>query len=243
MNKSLCNGVALPELPTESALPYAVLLKTNIKYDLNKNLPLYIIMFSEKPFLYYLDTIIFFTNAEYKCYRAITEGDRWEEISLSIEDGGGDLTRVPDGSIYVWCNEDILLYPDMTTQYTGTAAELVDGADKPIGLIMPKYQYTFLQGMAPSESLFFVALSPDGGTISYSWRKLVNGADGGEVSTSAYFTPSTDDVGETVYYCYVVNEKNGTRTGGLTERATVIVKKFDCQSFIQGWLVGKQIIS
>lgn len=241
MIKSLCNGVALPQLPTEAALPYAVLLKTATKYNRNKSLPVYVIMFSANPFLYYSGRILFFTDVEYKCYQAITEGDKWAELSLSVGGGSGNLATVPSGSTYVWCNEDIPLYPDMTVRYAGSAAEAVDGADMPTVVILPEYQYTFSQGKTPPKSLPCAATSPDGGTISYSWRKLVNGADGGEVSKSAYFTPPTDEVGETVYYCYVANERNGTRTAVYTKDATVTVKAFDYQAFVQGWIVGKRL--
>lgn len=222
MIKNICNGVPLPALPQEPSLPHCVLLKTTTKYSRISTLPVYALMFSEKPFLYYSGTIIFFTDCTFKCYQAITEGDRWASVELTFT-GSGTLATVPSGSTYVWCNEDIPVYPDMTIFAYGSAAQEVEGADMPLMVFSLQEQYTFEQGKTPTESLNAVSISLDEGTVSYSWRKWVRNYDGGEVATTPVFSPPTDKLGSTTYYCVVTNEKNGTRTSGLSDDVVVTI--------------------
>ena len=189
---------------------------------------------------------------EFKCYQAVSEGDHWEELELIVDEGSGNLARVPAGSTYVWCNLDIPEYvvgaTNLYTYYAGSPAEEIDGAGVPFGLLSPEAQYTFTQGQTAS-TLRCDAASPDGGTISYSWHKLVNGKDGGQVGSGASFTPPTGNLGSTVYYAIITNERNGSRTSGYTSDATVTVVKAEPEetisskynAFIQGWWLGRRL--
>lgn len=233
-------------------MPYKVLLKTNAVYDRNKKLPVYVVILSANPFLYYAGTILFFTNVEFKCYKAVSEGDHWEEQGLIVGDGSGTLATVPAGSTYAWCNLDIPEYVDgatnLYTYYPGTPAEEIDGAGMPVGLLSPDGQYTFPQGKTPSP-LSCYAASPDGGTISYRWHKLVNKKDGGEVGSGASFYPPTDNLGSMIYYAIITNERNGSRTSGYTADAAVTIveaapeesKASKASAMIRGWLIGRRL--
>lgn len=66
----------------------------------------------------------------------------------------------------------------------------------------------------------------DGGTLSYQWA-IDNGATSDIIkgATNPTFTPPTDTVGTTIYYCLVTNTKNGVSMEKFSESVTITVKE------------------
>lgn len=84
---------------------------------------------------------------------------------------------------------------------------------------------TYKEGTAASP-LRIIAMSPDGGTLSYQWYEVIDGSAqilAGD--TNANFTPDTSVVGEHIYYCVVTNKLLNTKATVTSSRATVIVEE------------------
>ena len=86
-------------------------------------------------------------------------------------------------------------------------------------------EVVYVQNTA-AEALRVAARVTDGGTLSYQWyRNSVNSTTGAVAisgATGAAYTPATDTVGTTYYYCVVTNTKPGVESASAVSNIAMI---------------------
>lgn len=222
MIKHKCNNVIVPVLPEEPDFPYSIMLQPFVwDYDLNE--PCYVVVYSKMPFFVIGTKIVYFVAGnEWKCYQAISTGERWTEIQLIPADQNSEIEAIGDTYMYVWCGENIEEYPDYNICYGKSTPEEINAADPPYGMALFGSAYTYSVGSEVT-GLSVWAESPDGGQLSFAWHRKVNGRDAGVVSTDSVFYPPTDTIGTNEYYCIIDNHLNGTATGLYTHTVAITV--------------------
>lgn len=227
MIKHKCNDVVLPVLPEEPDYPYSIVIAIGTQqYIYDTNEMAYAVVYSKMQFVVVGQFIIYFVeDNEWKLYKTISAGTKWEEQLLKPSDSTSAIAPLCYTSQYVWCGADVLEYkePNFYVYKSGTSPIEIEAADEPIVYSLFASAYTYTIGATPTPLMIVVdSTNSDGGTISFAWHKLVNGQDGGVVGTEQNFYPPTDVLGSTEYYCIVRNTLNNTATIVISANTSVV---------------------
>lgn len=143
------------------------------------------------------------------------------------------LTKLimPDPGQYAWeqiaCGADGALYVTNDAGYL-QKYQTAKVAAPVITLDLSTAEVTYGQN-GTADSLTVMAMSADGGKISYQWQSRAENGAFTNISgaTSNRFTPSTKDAGTTYYRCIITNTLSGEKTTANSKVAkiTVLEKK------------------
>ena len=246
-------ALSFPKIPNN--LPYTMICETEQESTISTDLKTYFLIESAAPFLATdTGTCVFDARENYQCYFGISPGSAWQETTLDIESGNPYYTGLPSDTTFLWSNSDVYLWdngPDMSSiVHEGSESEDIEGADEPLGVIMPRGVYQLYTGDDPF-TVVCLCIAPDGGQLSYELR-LVNpydstGAlvfeDGGLLRTDNSFTMQTTMTG-TIFLRYLItNTLNGTQTTVHSDVFAIQILEglpINKKIMMLGWMVARK---
>lgn len=225
MAKYLYGGVLLYELPVHAGYDYKVIVYHDDVIG-------HALILSTEPFKVVQSRIAFPSTANHLVYSALLN-TTWQENSLNVEEGDGNHTAIPEGSVFKWCSHTIR---DLNGNEVYVATDPILAASQPtVTVSTTTAKYVLGDTATP---IACNAITTDGGDLTYVWYK----SDGTQIATTREFTPDVSATGTTEYYCIVTNTLNGTSETTKSVIVKVIVgKALHALSLYMGWLIGKKI--